>query len=124
MALISGIRFRRETSLPAAVQSRLPTIDFLEGWCFALARSTFLDLGGFDESLALYFSDTDLQARALQHDETLPLVAAPELPIQHLSHRTTRHAVKPTARRTRWQHDRQRFMHKWKPKPTARCRTT
>lgn len=113
--LISGIRFRRETSLPDRVQSRLPTDTFLEGWCFALARTTFLDLGGFDESLALYYSDTDLQARALQHDETLALIAAPDLPIHHLRHRTTRHAVKPTDRRTRWQRDRQRFINKWKP---------
>ncbi len=53
---ITGAELRLERHLN-------PHLELLAGWCFAVPRNTFLSVGGFDETLKLYFSDTDFQLR-------------------------------------------------------------
>lgn len=125
--LLTGIRHRDESSLPHTILSRLPATQFLEGWCFAIRREDFVRLGGFDETMRLYWSDTDLQCRLLEsrspldHGLTQPtrltppdahnrLIALPDLPIRHLGHGTTRNL--PT-RRPQWHADRSAFVARW-----------
>src|SRR5690606_2251566 len=63
--LMTGVRRRREPELPRSLPRDAGSL-LLEGWCFAVRRETFLELGGFDERLRLYYSDTDFQCRLLQ----------------------------------------------------------
>jgi GT2 family glycosyltransferase len=111
-ALVCGAAWRRERMLPASVLQRLPTDQFLQGWCFAVCVETVRRLDGFDASMALYWSDTDFQARAglLASAGQEPLARRPNLPIRHLGRRT---AVGLTNRRARWQADRAAFIAKW-----------
>ncbi len=111
--LITGVRVRRETALPRQILECLPTRRFLEGWCFALRRELFDLLGGLDESLPLYWSDTDLQCRALRlasEPHTVALRAIPNLLLRHFAHRTT-HALGD--HHARWRTDRATFVRKW-----------
>jgi GT2 family glycosyltransferase len=64
--LACGTTWRTERGLPADVLARLPSTRFVEGWCFAASVAVLERLGGFDESLRLYFSDTDLQSRLMR----------------------------------------------------------
>ena len=85
----------------------------LSGWCFAVRRETFLAVSGFDESLHLYFSDTDFQLRVRDHFASSglpPWVTVPGLAISHLSHRT---AHQLPNRRPLWRADRDRFQARW-----------
>lgn len=134
-AVVSGVRLRRETALPAAVLRELPTEQFLEGWCLAVRREDFERAGGFDEAMRTWWSDTDLQARLLleRHGQVRHrkpdclakaaflasgdrpadcrlLAAAPELPLRHLGHRT---ACRMPDRPTQWRNDRRVFIEKW-----------
>jgi GT2 family glycosyltransferase len=109
---ITGAADRVESAMQAVrlncpVPSRL-----LEGWCFALRRRELVELGGFDESLKLYFSDTDLQIRMWQRrgGRDSSLYVARGLPIRHAGHRTTRRLDE---RRSTWLRDRERFLEKW-----------
>lgn len=128
---LTGVRLRTESSLPKPLLKLLPTRQFLEGWCFAVRRDDLLRLGGFDESMTLYWSDTDFQCRLLQSHEPLlqrptgqadnstacPFIAMPHLPLRHLGHQTT-HAA-PTHRQ-QWHTDRAAFIRKWsnlQPRP-------
>ncbi|HVJ84979.1 MAG TPA: glycosyltransferase [Caulifigura sp.] len=110
--VIAGVARRRERHVPAAVLERLSTSTFASGWCFAVRRRDFESVGGFRESLRLYFSDTDLQARLLlRHGCGREGIAISEgLPVKHLGHATTSGC--PT-RRAQWQADRQRFLELW-----------
>lgn len=109
--LVSGVRFRRERALPRDVLERLPTDNFLEGWCFAVAVEDWCGVGAFDENLRWYFSDTDFQARIVEgrggNSSTLVEVAG--LPVRHLGHQTTRCLRERSAM---WQADRERFVAK------------
>ena len=103
---MSGIEARQETYLS-------PSIEMLSGWCFAVRRDTFLAVGGFDESLQLYFSDTDFQLRVRDHfasSSLPPWATVPGLAISHLSHRT---AHQLSNRRSLWRADRDRFQARW-----------
>ncbi len=105
-AWLSGVESRRETHLN-------PAIEILSGWCFAVRQSTFHAAGGFDESLHLYFSDTDFQLRVRDHFEAsaVPLYSVvPGLLLHHLSHRT---AHQLSNRRPLWRADRDRFQARW-----------
>jgi GT2 family glycosyltransferase len=108
-ALLSGAELRRERAVPAAVLERLGRSEFVAGWCWAFRTEDVRGLGGFDESLRMYFSDTDLQARLLARSGSEPAVVE-ELPLRHLEHRSTR-MLKD--RRALWQADRARFIEKW-----------
>jgi GT2 family glycosyltransferase len=111
-AEMTGVAWRSERFLPPAVRDALGSPRFLTGWSFAIERSRLLDLGGFDESLTLYFSDTDLQLRLLADcKHSHPLLAVEGLPLLHHGHATT-HRL-PEIRR-RWQQDRQRFHRLWR----------
>lgn len=114
--LVTGARLRRETALPNSVLARLPMKHVLEGWCIALRRRDFEQLGGFDETMRLYWSDTDLQCRLLEanpvrasniEDRRLQAI---DIPLKHLAHQTTR--ATPT-RGTQWNADREAFVRKW-----------
>lgn len=80
----------------------------LAGWCLGFAVDLWRDLGGFDEALKWYFSDTDFQCRAANRGCELASVVG--LPLEHLGHQTTRHDPR---RRAMWQSDRAQFLHKW-----------
>ncbi len=114
-AKMSGVTWRQERRLPLSVLQQLPTQRFLTGWCFAVQRAAFLELGGFDPRLQLYFSDTDLQCRLLQQNlspKNDPLWVVDELAVRHGGHRTTRQVVDRSAQ---WERDQRRFVSKWSP---------
>ncbi len=110
--VIAGVARRQERHVPAAVLECLPTSTFAAGWCFAVRRREFEAVGGFRESMRLYFSDTDLQARLLVRHGRGPegIAITDSLPVKHLGHATT--SACPT-RRAQWQADRQQFLDLW-----------
>ncbi len=110
--VLAGIRRRRETSLPREVLRRLPTELYLQGWCFATTAETFRRVGGFDEAMTVYWSDTDFQARVIREHGALAdaTVVLPDLPLRHLAHRTAHR--RPEHWRI-WQADRESFVAKW-----------
>ncbi len=112
--MVAGAQEREERRLPDAVLRRLPTTTFVQGWCFAVRRSDLEAVGGFRESLRLYFSDTDLQARLLQraHLGREGLACTPVTALSHLGHATTRQSPE---RRPQWLADRRRFIRLWEP---------
>ncbi|MEZ5943688.1 MAG: glycosyltransferase [Planctomycetaceae bacterium] len=112
----TGVRWREER-VASTHELNLPTTRFLEGWCMAVDSDTFTLLGGFDQHMQLYFSDTDLQARLLQEfrsTENCPLAVVENLPVRHLEHQTTKTSLN---RISLWQRDRQTFIHKWRRVP-------
>lgn len=110
-AVISGTELRTERAAPAGVLRGIGSSEFVAGWCWAFRRDDVLAIGGFDESLRLYFSDTDMQARLLNADlgSGQPAVVC-GLPLRHLGHRSTRMLAD---RRAIWEQDRRRFIRKW-----------
>lgn len=108
---MTGVADRLEPAIskhnPGAAPGRL-----LEGWCFAMRHQDFNAFNGFDESLRLYFSDTDLQLRLWQRsgNRHSALHVVRGLPIRHAGHRTTRTVRE---RRSIWLRDRERFLEKW-----------
>ncbi len=114
-AQMTGVRLREEKFLPHAISERLPTRQFLEGWCFAMSTTTLRILNGFDAELLMYWSDTDLQLRLmLSRMSQCPLLAIPDLPLEHLGHATAHDPHCLPQQRDRWRADRRRFINKWK----------
>ncbi|HUG89914.1 MAG TPA: glycosyltransferase [Planctomycetaceae bacterium] len=111
-AVATGARLRRETGLPPDVLARPPSEWFLEGWCLAARTADLRRVGGFDERMKLYFSDTDLQARLLHAHRrgSDALAAIGDLSLDHSGHQTTRRLVE---RRQQWRADRAAFIAKW-----------
>lgn len=133
---LTGPAVRSEPELPDSLQVTFPVTQLIAGWCMAMRKESFAQLGCFDERFRLYFSDTDLQCRILRDAYNLQECAAddseshqlfapedrlnpgdvlqqvPNLPIHHSGHRTTRRFAKP---REQWQRDRDRFYQKWSP---------
>lgn len=107
--VMCGCRWRKERGIPRSIASRLPR-ELLEGWCFAVRRIDFEEIGGFDERFRLYYSDTDLQWRLLSHRTGSRLEKVPDLPLVHEGHVTTR--TNPR-RRTLHAQDRRVFLQKW-----------
>lgn len=112
-ASIVGVEWRTEPLVPACLTPRLPGRRLVSGWCWAFGRSLWERLGGFDEALRLYFSDTDFQCRAAAQrrptGRVLTIIAAPSL--RHWGHRTARDDPR---RMEQWRADRERFLTKWK----------
>ncbi len=114
--VLTGVAMRVERALPESLLDRLAMRTFLAGWCFAIGASVFRELGGFDESLRVYWSDTDLQLRAASaatgdSQEVLRDVAG--LPLVHLGHRTAHDGRHLPRQREQWSTDRQLFVAKW-----------
>jgi len=110
-AIVSGAEARIENSVPAAVLARLARREFIAGWCWAFRAGDVQMLGGFDGTLRMYFSDTDLQARLLGLEAAMdaPTVVR-GLPLRHVGHGSTRFL---SERRAIWTSDRARFIRKW-----------
>ncbi len=70
----------------------------LEGWCLAVRREVLEELGGFDERLRVYFSDTEFQQRVRARWGEGAVVrvegdgAGGGWPVRHLGHRTAHDA--------------------------------
>lgn len=110
-AKLAGVERRRERHLPDTLRTTRAAGDLLAGWCLALQRRDLLRLGGFDEALRRYFSDTDLQVRLLLTDAgEEPLICVDDLPLVHLGHATA-HQLDDRGRQ--WNRDRLAFRRKW-----------
>lgn len=109
------VPLRNGASPVAAAELRIeshlqPPVKLPAGWCFAVDRRMLLELGGFHDALALYFSDTDLFLRVQQVTAGPPWTIVPDLPLTHLAHQTAR---KLPARQQLWRVDRNRFLKRW-----------
>ena len=87
----------------------------LEGWCLAVRREVLEALGGFDERMRVYFSDTEFlqRVRARWGEGAVVRVegdgAGGGWPVRHLGHRTA-HDVRLLPERGRvWREDRREF---------------
>ncbi|QND57836.1 glycosyltransferase family 2 protein [Mesorhizobium huakuii] len=77
--------FREQSEIDRLSGVSLPTrvrqvwgdccVRFVNGGVFMIKRTLFLDTGGFDEDIFLYFEDDDLSYRLLQRDEPMILVS-------------------------------------------------
>lgn len=107
--LIVGSRFRRERLIGAAADL-LPggaESEWLEGWCMSFSATLWARLGGFDESMILYFSDLDFQVRAARAG--VDRASFSRLPLQHIGRQTTRLSANS---RVLWNMDRNTFVGK------------
>jgi GT2 family glycosyltransferase len=110
-AIVSGVERRTERAVPAGVLQHVGRNEFLAGWCWAFRIADAQQVGGFDPTLWLYFSDTDLQARlseGVRPPADFAVVA--DLPLRHIGHSSTR--LLP-GRSVQWHADRARFIAKW-----------
>jgi GT2 family glycosyltransferase len=111
-AAVSGVELRRERAVPASVLQRVGRSDFVAGWCWAFRMEDARSIGGFDPTLWLYFSDTDLQVRLLANARSSANIAlVGDSPVRHIGHRSTR--LLP-GRGAKWHSDRARFIAKWR----------
>jgi GT2 family glycosyltransferase len=110
-AIVSGVERRTECAVPAGVLQHVGRNEFLAGWCWAFRIADAQQVGGFDPTLWLYFSDTDLQAR-MSADARLSadFAVVADLPLRHIGHSSTR--LLP-GRGVQWHADRVRFIAKW-----------
>jgi len=106
-AAVSGVERRREGAVPADVLQQVGRSEFVAGWCWAFRAADARALGGFDPTLWLYFSDTDLQARLLGNAD---VAIVDGLPLRHVGHQSTRSLA---GRGAQWRADRARFVSKW-----------
>jgi GT2 family glycosyltransferase len=109
-AAIAGAAWRTEREVDFEWLRRSGGDRFPQGWCFATSRRTWRELDGFDESMAVYFSDTDFFLRARQRGLRLEVIE--RLPLKHLGHRTAHDPACLRDRCDRWQRDRQTFLAK------------
>lgn len=113
---VIGAEFAREDSLRWLKRvGGLPgEARLLAGWCLGFRRETWGRVGPFDESLRLYWSDTDWQLRWRQQQETDvsagTLCCLPRGLLWHQGHVSTR--TLPN-RRAVWREDRDTFALKW-----------
>ena len=80
----------------------------LEGWCMCIGP-LLAATQWFDESMKLYFSDTDYQLRA----KIVPRVVS--VPLTHIGHATCHdpEILDQADRKFVWMHDRNRFRRRW-----------
>lgn len=86
---VVGAVWRKERMLGthAALLAGGADADWLEGWCLSFTKAAWKRVGGFDESLVMYFSDLDFQSRAFSCGVCLG--RSGNLPLHHLGHQTT-----------------------------------
>jgi len=116
---VVGAELRRESPLLGTQEPGLfKDQKLLAGWCLCFARETYEKVGGFDESMSLYWSDTDWQLRWKQDIEnrSLPLGLLPAGCLQHVGHAST---CQLKTRSSRWLQDRTTFFAKWKKKESC-----
>ena len=114
---MTGVATRVERALPARILAGLSLRTFLEGWCFAVSSAQWNAVSGFDESLRVYWSDTDFQLRvglSARGGSRQPLLGVENLPLRHLGHRTAHDRECVSDRRGVWREDRERFVEKWR----------
>ncbi|MBX3450375.1 MAG: glycosyltransferase [Planctomycetaceae bacterium] len=106
-AAVAGAAWRDEPEL-LRIKGEASRLEgrVLEGWCLAFRRSLWEELGGFDETMTVYWSDVDFQLRAIRQAG----LAQADVPLRHLGHRTVKQ--RPD-RRARWLEDRAVFRKKW-----------
>ncbi|MBL4884424.1 MAG: glycosyltransferase [Planctomycetaceae bacterium] len=108
-----GAEWRRERLISQLQDSVLrDEQQILSGWCLCFERETYEKVGEFDESMSLYWSDTDWQLRWKQHfsKSSQDLGVLPQGCLQHVGHVSTRRLK---TRTSRWHQDRARFLSKW-----------
>ncbi len=111
---LAGAALRCEKMLAKNLRRHCPHGDatILEGWCLGFSKTTFEIVGCFDESLKLYWSDTDWQLRWLQlfnrNSQDLCLLTPGR--IRHRGHQSTRWLSESAQW---WKEDRERFLLKW-----------
>jgi O-antigen biosynthesis protein len=108
-ARVVGAEWRWEPLWPKASNIAGPPQPLISGWGWGFRRRLWDRLGGFDEALQLYFSDTDFQLRVLQ-DRAAPGFQQMPVPWEHAGHQSTRRLPD---RRRQWERDRERFLQKW-----------
>ncbi|WP_459555392.1 glycosyltransferase family 2 protein [Lacunimicrobium album] len=104
-----GVAWREERGVSREQLREMSTTRFLEGWCWGMRRELFLEMGGVDEGMRVYWSDTELQERLCRRGETRQVVEG--LSVVHLGHRTTRGLGE---RREVWERDRGVFLERVK----------
>lgn len=100
---VAAVAIRRESQLT-------PSVELPAGWCFGVDRLALEVVGGFDEALVLYFSDTDFFLRIRQKFSECPWTLIPGLPLSHLAHRTAHRLPNQSQI---WLADRERFRTRW-----------
>jgi GT2 family glycosyltransferase len=105
-----GVAWRAERAVDGKRLAALGGNRFPQGWCFAGRREDWQRLGGFDEAMAIYFSDTDFFLRARVTGLRIGVVS--DLPLVHLGHRTAHDPESLPNRATRWHDDRAAFLRK------------
>jgi len=115
-ARLLGAERRREKMIERGHLKRASASDMLlAGWLLGFRMELFRQLGPFDESMALYWSDTDWQLRwRLNVGEAEPFSLLPRGVLRHRGHQSTRLLRERSAM---WRRDRERFLAKWDSSP-------
>lgn len=87
-----------------------PPQEVPSGWCFAVSIRAYQQVGGFDEAMSIYFSDTDFFLRMEERFHSSPWAVVAALPVTHLGHRT---AHRLPNQPQQWRADRERFLFRW-----------
>lgn len=88
-------------------------VPYIAGWCLAVTRKTFGELGGFDERYSpADYEDMDLSYKAVKAGKSLLWL---NLPIRHISGQT---GVQLTNRRELTEANRHKFIDKWELQAT------
>lgn len=114
---ISGVRTRIEPELRRLPGCRGLEGKLFEGWCLAFSKRSWEALEGFDESLKMYWSDTDFQLRGAMRFggwKWLEEGLVGEIPTIHLGHRTSHSEELRAESRSAWGSDRRAFRRKWR----------
>jgi GT2 family glycosyltransferase len=111
-ALMTGVCSRYEKRLPVELLERLPTREFLEGWCLGFRKDLWERVGRFNELMSVYWSDTDFQLKVMGENSAGQniLEVCEELPVCHYGHQTT---IQLGDRQKQWMQDREVFLKRW-----------
>lgn len=109
-ARLVGAEARTPDEIPQSLRDSLRLQELIAGWCFAIRRVDLNEIGLFDQSLRLYFSDTDLQLRIIEKFGSAAMTVVNDLLVVHRGHQTTQ--CLPN-RNAQWRRDRERFFNKW-----------